>query len=81
MEKNLEKYVEFFLVSGKEGNVPGNGLRPSELITGVTQPVSCTSTQCMSNMERLKPQGIPWRWQKLPGNWSYANKGKGSAIF
>lgn len=59
--------------------MPGNWLRPG-LVTEVTQTVSCTSNQCMSNMERLKPQGIGWRWQKSPGNWSYANKGKSSAV-
>lgn len=29
MKKSLEKHVEFFLIRGKEGNVPGNWLRAS----------------------------------------------------
>lgn len=56
----------------------GSGHWP--LITEVTQPVGCTSNQCVSSMGSLKPQGIPWKWHKLTGNWSYANKGKGSTI-
>lgn len=46
--KKTWRNVEFLLISGKEGDVPGNWLGPSELITAVTQPVSCTFSQCMS---------------------------------
>lgn len=39
----LEKYVEFFLIYGRERNVYGNRTEPSAPINEVTLPVCCES--------------------------------------